>query len=156
MRAAQDKMKEKISHSLFVPLRFHATCLCLITILLAGSVLAGSPGSGPIRTPSWGATGHHIINLKAPMHLPASMSVFKADSTYFYNHASDADSRKDTSGTSFFAETYRHYIDIDAYTNYKSLPHSLDSVIALYRSSTVQSNGTNLWVVVNMFDMVVV
>jgi hypothetical protein len=155
MRATLDTMKEMLSQSLFIPLRFHVICLFLITILLAGSVFAESPGSGPIRTPSWGATGHHIINLKAPMHLPASMSALRADSMFFYNHASDADSRKDTSGTSFFAETYRHYIDIDAYTNYQNLPHRLDSVIALYGTSFVRSNGTLPWAVVNMFDTVV-
>jgi hypothetical protein len=96
---------------------------------------------------SWGGTGHRIINQKAPMHLPASMSSLKADSLFYASHASDADYRKSSSDTSFFAETYRHYIDIDNYPDFYNLPHSLDSLIMIYGRSNVRSQGTLPWAI---------
>jgi hypothetical protein len=100
----------------------------------------------------WGSTGHRIINQKAPKHLPASLATLKADSSFYSSHASDADGRKNYSDTSFFAEAQRHYIDIDEYPNFQQLPHSLDSVIALYGRTTVRSIGTLPWVTVLVFD----
>ena len=94
---------------------------------------------------SWGSTGHHLINLKAPMHLPASMASWRADSNYFATHASDADGKKDPSDTSFFAEAQRHYINIEQYPDFHHMPHSLDSVIALYGRSNVRTIGTQPW-----------
>ncbi len=96
---------------------------------------------------SWGSTGHKIINQKAPMHLPADMSVWKADSLLFASHASDADNRKISGDTSFWAESERHYIDIDYYPNFHSLPQSLDSMIMLFGRSTVWNQGTLPWVI---------
>jgi hypothetical protein len=101
---------------------------------------------------SWGGTGHRIINLKAPMHLPASMSSLKADSLFYASHASDADYRKNSTDTSFFAETLRHYIDIDIYPNFHNLPHSLDSVIMIYGRSYVRSQGTLPWTIKLVMD----
>ncbi len=101
---------------------------------------------------SWGSTGHRIINLKASMHLPASMSALKADSMFYYTHASDADGRKDYSDTSYFSEPYRHYIDIDIYPNYHSIPHNLDSMNTMFGRSYVRSNGTLPWAIVLTFD----
>jgi hypothetical protein len=101
---------------------------------------------------SWGATAHHIINLKAPMDLPASMSIWRADSLLFATHASDADNRKNSKDTSFWAEAPRHFIDIDWYPNFQSLPHSLDSVIMLYGRSTVWTQGTLPWAMVRELD----
>ena len=101
---------------------------------------------------SWGATGHRIINQKAPMHLPLSMSVWKADSMLFAQHASDADNRKISGDTSFWAEAPRHYIDIDYYPNYHSIPHSLDSMIMMFGRSTVWNQGTLPWAIVRDLD----
>ncbi len=103
-------------------------------------------------TYSWGSAGHKIINLKAVMHLPDSMASLKADSMFYYYHASDPDYRKDYSDTSFFCEHYRHYIDIDVYPNYHSLPHSLDSMFMLYSRNYVWSNGTLPWAIVLTLD----
>jgi type IX secretion system substrate protein/List-Bact-rpt repeat protein len=94
---------------------------------------------------AWGSTGHHIINLKAVMHLPESMSALKADSLYYWQHASDADGRKVPSDTNFFAEAPRHFIDIDWYPNFHSLPHDRDSVVRLYGWNTVKAQGVNPW-----------
>jgi hypothetical protein len=101
---------------------------------------------------AWGGTGHKIINRKAPMHLPASMSAFKADSLYYEAHASDADYRKIYTDTSFYAEYLRHYIDIDEYPNFQNLPRNLDSIIALYGRSTVRSLGTLPWATIMVLD----
>lgn len=96
---------------------------------------------------SWGSAGHKLINLRSVQHLSASMATLKADSIYYEFHASDADYRKDYSDTSFFAEAQRHYIDIDLYPNFQSLPHNLDSVIALYGRENVHQNGTLPWAI---------
>jgi hypothetical protein len=94
---------------------------------------------------SWGGTGHRIINRKAPMHLPASMSTFKADSLFYESHASDADNRRSSSDTTFNAEQWRHYIDIDIYPNFQHMTHSRDSAIMLYGYQTVKTTGMNPW-----------
>jgi hypothetical protein len=93
----------------------------------------------------WGSKGHRIINLNAVMQLPNSMATLKADSLFYEAHSSDADYRKNSSDTSFFAEAQRHFIDIDAYPEYLRLPHNRDSVVALYGWETVKRNGTLPW-----------
>ncbi|MBU2636148.1 MAG: T9SS type A sorting domain-containing protein [Bacteroidetes bacterium] len=94
---------------------------------------------------AWGSTGHKIINRKAPMQLPSLMSKFKSDSLFYEAHASDADYRKVSGDTTFAAEYYRHYLDIDEYPNFYNLPRNLDSLIKLYGWDTVKSRGTNPW-----------
>ena len=61
---------------------------------------------------AWGSVGHKIINLKAVMHLPSSMSALKADSLFYQAHASDADNRKNYSDTTMFAEAGRHFLEL--------------------------------------------
>lgn len=100
----------------------------------------------------WGSTGHRIINLKAPMHLPESMSDLKKDSLFYRSYASAPDYRKDYSDTSFFSEEKRHYIDIDLYPGFKTIPHNLDSMIALYGRSYVHETGTLPWAIVLTLD----
>jgi hypothetical protein len=104
---------------------------------------------------SWGSTGHKIINLKAVMHLPGTMSALKADSLFYQAHASDPDYRKNYSDTSFFAEDTRHYIDIDIYPNYLNLPHNLDSVTTLYGRTFVKGEGTLPWAIKMVFDSLI-
>jgi hypothetical protein len=101
---------------------------------------------------AWGMTGHYFINLKAAANLPASMGWFKADSAFFQAHASDPDIRRDNSDTTFHSEQYRHYIDIDAYPNFHTLPHNLDSCIMLYGYQTVKTTGLNPWATVWVLD----
>jgi len=101
---------------------------------------------------AWGATGHRIINLKAVMHLPPSMSALKADSLFLQAHASDADNRKVSGDTSFYAESPRHFLDIDAYPNYLTMPRDLNTLIALYGWQTVKQNGTLPWTTVWYVD----
>jgi hypothetical protein len=101
---------------------------------------------------SWGSTAHRFINLKAPMHLPETMADLKKDSLFYRSYASAPDGRKNSSDTSFFAEDKRHYIDIDVYPNFKTIPHNLDSMIALYGRSYVHETGTLPWAIVMTLD----
>ncbi|HUL45162.1 MAG TPA: T9SS type A sorting domain-containing protein [Bacteroidota bacterium] len=101
---------------------------------------------------AWGATGHRIINLKAVMHLPSAMSALKADSIFLETHASDADNRKVSGDTSFYAESPRHFLDIDAYPNYLSMPRDLNTLISLYGWQTVKQSGTLPWTTVWYVD----
>ncbi len=123
-------------------LRFFAVCFSLLMVV-------------SLAYP-WGSTGHRLINLKAPMHLPPTMADWRADSTLFQQHASDADNRKNSRDTSFWAEDTRHFIDIDWYPNYHQLPHSLDSMIALYGYSTVRDEGILPWAIVRELDSLTV
>ena len=107
------------------------------------------------RAYSWGSTAHRIINLKAVVHLPDSMASLKADSLFYAAHASDPDYRKNSQDTSFFAESPRHFIDIDAYPSYRTIPHSLDSMIVLYGAQTVRARGTLPWATLMTFDSLV-
>src|SRR5512135_2378479 len=91
-------------------------------VLIAGAALVAL---------GWGKTGHLFINTKAVYGLPPSMSVFIADSTYFGQHASDADYRKSKDPT----EGPKHFIDIESYPAYGNLTPNLDSLIALYGST---------------------
>jgi hypothetical protein len=117
--------------------------IILINILILINVVNAYP---------WGSTGHRIINLKAVMYLPKSMSMLAADSLFFRAHASDADGRKDYSDTAFFAEAGRHYIDIDYYPSYLNLPHTRDSAVALYGWGYVKQQGVLPWAITMVLD----
>jgi hypothetical protein len=101
---------------------------------------------------SWGSTAHKFINLKAPKHLPETMADLKKDSLFYRSYASAPDYRKDYSDTSFFCEEKRHYIDIDVYPNFKTIPHNLDSMIVLYGRAYVRETGTLPWAIVLTLD----
>jgi hypothetical protein len=99
----------------------------------------------------WGSVGHRFINTNAVYHLPGQMVLFIQDSTAFGQHASDADYRK-SSDTS---EGQKHFIDIDDYPDYQNLPHTYDSVVALYGAGRVWYNGILPWATVHMYDSLV-
>jgi hypothetical protein len=88
----------------------------------------------------WGAVGHRMINRKFGLSFPAAMSPLSwfIDSMAF--HASDADYRKNTDPT----EEYRHYIDIEYYSEFLStgrIPQNWDSLVALHGLNFVIGNG---------------
>jgi type IX secretion system substrate protein/S1/P1 nuclease len=116
------------------------------------AILVGLTIIGITIVYAWGFTGHKIINRKAPMHLPVAMNGLKADSLFYELHASDADSRRDNSDTTFKAEQWRHYIDIDDYPNFHTLPRDRDSLIAVYGYERVKTNGMNPWIAVFLVD----
>ena len=101
---------------------------------------------------AWGSVGHRIINSKAMIQLPASMSVYHADSVFITQHASDADARKVSSDTSMYAEAPRHFLDLDDYPNWQHLSHSFDTLVMLYGWQRVKDNGTLPWTTAWLVD----
>ena len=106
---------------------------------------------GALLTLGWGSAGHRIINTRAADHLPASMLQFIQDSSYFGQHASDADYRK----SSDTAEDPKHYIDLENFAAYQALTGNLDSVIAIYGWPTVKESGILPWATVRAYDSLV-
>lgn len=103
----------------------------------------------------WGWDSHRFINRKTVYHLPNQMMLFIQDSSFFALHSIDADQRRVSGDTSFYAEGPRHFMDIDDYPNFRNMPRNLDSVIALYGWERVKQNGTNPWATVWNYDSLV-
>jgi len=82
----------------------------------------------------WGWDTHRYINENAVDYLPAEM-------LFFQDHSVDPDTDP--------LPGYYHYMDIDYYPEFFSgtLPHNLDSLIALYSQSIVEDNGIVPWIV---------
>jgi hypothetical protein len=99
----------------------------------------------------WGTVGHLFINTMAVNNLPATMSVFINEGTYFGQHASDADTRKGKDPT----EAPRHFIDIESYAAYANLTNNLDSLRAIYGASAVTTIGVLPWATVQTYDSLV-
>jgi hypothetical protein len=89
----------------------------------------------------WGWEAHRYINEHAVDYLPPGMSFFQDHRSYLREHSVDPDSDP--------FPGYYHYIDIDYYPEFFSgtLPHNLDSLIALYSPSIVEDNGIVPWIV---------
>lgn len=103
----------------------------------------------------WGGTGHRFINRTTVYHLPNYMQLFIQDSSFFADHASDADNRRISGDTSMYAESPRHFLDIDDYPNFHALPRSMDTLIALYGWQRVKANGTLPWATMWNMDSLV-
>lgn len=99
----------------------------------------------------WGSTGHRIINTQATDHLPSGMLLFIQDSTFFGQHASDADNRKGSDT----AEAPKHFIDLERYPAFNALTPNLDSLIAIYGWATVKDIGILPWATVWAYDSLV-
>ncbi len=78
------------------------------------------------------------------------MAGFLARTSLLASYASNADTRKSSDPT----EAPKHYIDIDDYPEFAAgtLPHTLDSMIARYGATRVQSNGLLPWATVAAVD----
>jgi hypothetical protein len=83
------------------------------------------------------------------------MAPFRADSAEFALHSVDADARRVSGDTSFYAEGPRHYLDIDDYPGFRNLPRNLDTLILLYGWERVKRNGISPWAMTWMFDSLV-
>jgi len=99
----------------------------------------------------WGSTGHRIINTQATDHLPGGMLLFIQDSTFFGQHASDADNRKGSDT----AEGPKHYIDLENFSSYDALTLNLDSIVAIYGWPAVKQTGILPWATVRAYDSLV-
>jgi hypothetical protein len=104
---------------------------------------------------AWGGNTHRFVNAKATYHLPTQMAAFIQDSAFFALHSVDADNRRNSSDTSMFAESPRHYIDIDDYPDFQNLTRSFDTLIMLYGWQRVKENGTNPWATVWCLDSLI-
>ena len=95
---------------------------------------------------NWGWQGHRYINEHAIDYLPSEMSFFQDHRNYIRDHSVDPDSDP--------LPGYYHYIDIDYYPEFfaGTLPHSMDSLIALYNLNIIQTNGTIPWVIEEWTD----
>ncbi|NVN96141.1 MAG: T9SS type A sorting domain-containing protein [Bacteroidetes bacterium] len=103
---------------------------------------------------SWGATGHRKINFNATYSFNFQMAQFLSWGSQLQNHASDADTRKDTDPT----EVPKHYIDIDNYSEFSTLhriPQTWDSIISIHGSSFVMDAGILPWATVTAYDTLV-
>ena len=89
----------------------------------------------------WGWNAHRYINENAVDYLPAEMSFFQDHRQYLRDHSVDPDTDP--------LPGYYHYMDIDYYPEFFSgtLPHNLDSLIALYNQSIIEDNGIIPWIV---------
>jgi len=97
---------------------------------------------------AWGGTAHRFVNENAVRHLPAAMAQLSAQRQFLADHASDADRRKsyDTS------EAPKHYLDLELYADYQSLPADLAQVVAAYGWPTVKERGILPWATIWAVD----
>ena len=111
---------------------------CLIILIFCSSLFA--------QTDTWGWEAHRYINNLAVDCLPTEMSFFQDHRSYLREHSVDPDTDP--------LPGYYHYIDIDYYSEFLTgtLPHNLDSLIALYSPSIVQNNGIVPWIVEQWTD----
>jgi len=101
----------------------------------------------------WGSTGHRMINRKVFLSFPSSMSPFSWFPDSLAYHASDADIRKNTDPS----EDYRHYMDIEYYSEYLStgrVPQNWDSLVAIHGLNFVIGNGYVPFAIVATVDSV--
>jgi len=80
---------------------------------------------------SWGGVGHSIISSKCSVSFPASMVGFQIWSDSLTSNASNADNRKGQDKN----ESPKHFIDIDAYSEFLStgrIVSTYDSIVALH------------------------
>src|SRR5579875_2083819 len=90
----------------------------------------------------WGFCAHKKINYQAVFLLPPQMLVlYKAHIQFISEHAVDPDKRR----YAVIEEGPRHYIDIDHYPHYDSLPHHWDTAIARYSKDTLMRYGILPW-----------
>ena len=113
----------------------------LLLLLIAASLVALG----------WGTVGHLFINTRAVNNLPPSMAVFINAGSYFGAHASDADTRKSRDPS----EAPKHFLDIDFYPAFQNLTPRIDSILAIYGTSTVTTHGTLIWATVQTYDSLV-
>jgi len=99
---------------------------------------------------NWGWDAHRYINEHAVDYLPAEMSVFVDHREFLAQHSVDPDADQ--------LPGYYHYIDIDDYSEFfnGTLPHDLDSLIALYGSDVIEDNGIIPWIIERWTDSLAV
>ncbi len=99
----------------------------------------------PTTAWTWGAVGHRYIAARYSQHLPPYIDGLSLYDTTVYNHVNDPDTRKSTTP----GESYKHYIDIDAYPEFLAgtLTHSRAALEAEYGATYVRDQGVLPWAI---------
>lgn len=107
------------------------------------ALLAGILVFGPAPAWPWGGAIHRVINRNAMSNLPPDFQGFAQWSDQIEVLATAADDRKDSTP----GEDIKHYINIDAFAEFKAgtFPHSYDQAVAKYGLTRIQNEGTGPW-----------
>jgi hypothetical protein len=103
---------------------------------------------------SWGEKGHQKINSTAPQFFPSALNKYKGWSEVLAAHGSDPDKRRRTDPK----EEIRHYIDIDAYTDFvktHKIVEGKDEAWSKYGKEFILKNGTLPWVTDSVYKVLV-
>lgn len=103
---------------------------------------------------SWGEKGHQKISSSAPLFFPVELSNFKGWSEKLSKYSSEADNRKKYDHT----EGVKHYIDIDAYTDFNEnhrIAEAENEAINKYGKDFIMKNGTLPWVTDSTYQVLV-
>ena len=103
---------------------------------------------------SWGEKGHQKINSTAPQFFPSALNRYKGWSEVLAAHGSDPDKRRRTDPK----EEIRHYIDIDAYTDFvktHKIVEGKDEAWSKYGKEFIMKNGTLPWVTDSVYHVLV-
>lgn len=99
----------------------------------------------PASVWGWGSATHHYIAQNYSKHLPATMDGLRAYDSVVDAHVTDPDTRRPTTP----GEEYRHYIDVDFYSEFLAgaMPHNRATLEATYGPQTVLQTGIVPWAV---------
>jgi len=113
----------------------------ILPALLALATVAGSPLPGW----GWGFGTHHYIAQNYSKHLPPVMDGLQAYDAIVDAHVTDPDTRRPTTP----GEEFRHYIDIDVYSEFifGVMPHDRAVLEAAYGAPFVLETGIVPWAV---------
>jgi hypothetical protein len=94
---------------------------------------------------SWGEKGHQKINGSTSQYFPTRLNRYNGWSEKLAEHGSDPDKRRRTDPT----EEIKHYIDIDAYTDFvqaRKIVEGKEEAFNRYGKEFIKKNGTLPWV----------
>ncbi|MBA4251971.1 MAG: hypothetical protein C0425_11715 [Chlorobiaceae bacterium] len=105
------------------------------------------------NTLAWGEEGHKIINKKGMELLPKEMKSFLAWETFIVDNASEPDIRRDSDPAEFF----RHFIDVDFYSEFNEgrMNQNKEELIAKYSDSVVTKMGIIPWTILETYNNLV-
>ncbi|MEI6277443.1 MAG: hypothetical protein WCP08_15700 [Prolixibacteraceae bacterium] len=103
---------------------------------------------------SWGEKGHQKINSSASQFFPARLNRYKEWPVRLTEYGSEADNRKKNDP----AEGIRHYIDMDAYTDFvqsHKIVEGKKESLRQYGKDFILKNGTLPWVTDSTYRVLV-
>lgn len=96
---------------------------------------------------AWGFYGHRLINQYAVYLLPPEMMVlYKPRIDWIAEHAVDPDKRR----YAIAAEAPRHYMDMDHYRPWDSIPASWNKALERYGADSLERHGIAPWWIQSM------